>query len=547
MNPHNRPATEGRRARPSVAQMARIGLALIALTLCAANVNAQEDLSARMDGPADAVPWIPDVIQVADPYSGATALDHFAGPNSADQVGRLTAQLSNGDRLVVGLVPQFGQGNSPTGYWNLGLVRYNASNQRVPWSGPGVYGFYGDQYVVYPNTNQPFYKYVRDVKVRNGFIYVLVDEVTNQARTDLGRQDVRIVSFREDGSFASQWRIFGAAPEAVDHVDFYGAQMVVINPTRMIVAATAYDATGPFIAVTRLEILSNGAVSLDDDWGFGYGGEGSLNRWITYFPPVSFCGGGGAAGRCDVTAYYASVQNGFSVPTDFYVQGSVHVNGNDWDVMTAKISSDNGTLKAEYGGTGWGRVWFDDPGSSKKDIAAGIYVYQDEVYVAAQVARKCQDGIGVAKLNGASGGLVTAFGGTGKVVFGGQGSNAPVCIGGNNRDVPLAVSATGGRIGVVGYGNTQLVSSVRFDPMLAVVNAVDGSLLDFARHPGLRADGSRIGDGVLYSVYGGASPSSPFNVAGDGRDLSAGNTMSFLSGKYSPASLDRIFADGFGN
>ena len=84
--------------------------------------------------------------------------------------------------------------------------------------------------------------------------------------------------------------------------------------------------------------------------------------------------------------------------------------------------------------------------------------------------------------------------------------------------------------------------TTRFQTKDGVINAVDGSLIHSARHPVKRPDGSRLGDAVLYSVYGGPSPDSPFTVAGEGRDASAGNTLSFLSGRLG---LDSIFANGF--
>ena len=105
-------------------------------------------------------------------------------------------------------------------------------------------------------------------------------------------------------------------------------------------------------------------------------------------------------------------------------------------------------------------------------------------------------------------------------------------------------------IGVAGHEvskNYGIPVEIRVDPLLAVVNAVNGTVLDIDSHPVTRPDGSRYGDGALYGIYGGPSATSPFVVSGTGRDASTGNTMSYLSGRLIPVSSDRIFANGFNN
>lgn len=518
-------------------------LVAIVIGALAANVNADSIGIGKASGDLDmAVPWSPEVIEAIDAYvpspsfnGGRLGLDHFAASNSADIAGRVTAPLSNGDIVVAGLINR----NTSTGLWNIGLVRYNASGTRVAWANPAN-GYFGNNYAVYPNSTTPTYQYIRDIKVQNGFIYVLVD-VQLQTQTGLGRQNVRIVSFREDGSFHSDWGTFGyPVSGGTDAEDFYGSQMVPISSTQMIVVALTYDSVGPYVSVARLTILGNGAVSLDNGWGSPYGGGSSLNRLIRYYPPSGLC----TAPPCNAIPGYATRAVALAT-ADFYVAGSLQYTGTDWDPFVLKISSVDGQVKPEFSATGWRRYGFDQPNSSLEDRAAGLYVYQDEIYLAAQVAQKCHAGIGMAKINGASGALMSSFAGTGKMVFGGQG-DAAICFSGSAADMPYAITATGGRIGIVGYGRRQIPGLYNnVDPLLAVVDAVGGAVLDIALHPILRADGSRMGDGVFYSVYGGPNPTSPFTAAGDGRDASAGNTLSYLTGRFIPVSADRIFANGF--
>ncbi|MGH8174170.1 MAG: hypothetical protein ACREPX_13595, partial [Rhodanobacteraceae bacterium] len=324
------------------------------------------------------VPWLPEVIDLADRYvhdpslfGGTFGLDHFAGANSSDFAGWISAPLSNGDILTVGLVPAWGGADPANGLWNLGLVRYDGAGHRVAWPNAGNYGFFANQYLVYPNVDPPQYQYLRDVKVANGWIYVLVD-VQQQSKSGLGRQDVRIVQVREDGSSFTSWPTFGyAGSPDLDNVDFYGAQMVPMSAQMMIVAATGYDMAGGFVAVSRLAILPGGTVNQDPGWGDPYGGPGSFDQVRYYFPPDDYCAAGSL---CTVTASFAVKPTGFDFG-DFYVAGSRQYDGADWDPYALKISSLSGDPKPEFTPDGWSAAPFDQPDSNFTDYAEGLYVY----------------------------------------------------------------------------------------------------------------------------------------------------------------------------
>lgn len=535
-----------------------LGLAFLAgATL--AQAQQSRDLNAASTYSPD-TPWMPAVIAATDPYfpdpafnAGRLSLDHFADSNSLDQMGAVTAKLANGDMVVAGLVPDGASGGycgDGTKLCSIGLVRYSQTGQRRAWTNPGSNGRYTDQYVVYPQPGFNKFQYIRDVKLRGNFIDVMVDEPdVNHTALTLGHRNVRIVTFLDDGSFFGQWGIFGVpANSAVgDNEDFYGAQMVQISSTRMIAVATAYDSIGPYIAVTRLAILGNGAIGLDSSWGTSYGGGDGFNRIIRYYAPTAYCG----ASSCDATAGFVAQPEGPLVQAAVYIGASIHIGGNNWDPIVLKISPLSGNEITSFNSTGWSRVKFDDAQSNLNDRVAGLYVYGDEVYMAAQVSRACQDGIGLAKLVGATGADDTSFGVGGKVVYGGEGpGTGGLCnTFGSTKHVPFAISATGGRIGIAGYTRykeSAIGGTYQFDPMLAVVNAVNGSLLSLGSYPVKRPDGSRYGDAVLYGIYGGPNPTSPFTVSGNGRDASTGNTLSYVAGKLIPLSADRIFANNFG-
>ncbi len=503
-------------------------------------------------------PWTPDIVAAIDDYAidpgfngGRFVLDHFADASNLDQQGLVTANpYSNGDMVVAGLVPDGVGGGfcgDGTKLCSIGLVRYNAAGQRVPWPNPRQYGRDSNNYLVYPGASSTSkFQYLRDVNVRGGYIDVLVDEPDDlHPALTLGHRNVSIITFLTDGSLAGTTKVFGNASAAGDVVDFYGAQMVETTSGEVIVAATAYSGNGPFLVITRLKFNNNGVLIDDNSWGFPYGGSGP-NRVRSYDAPSSYCGGG----VCDVIAGYVTQPKGLAQSNDVYVAASIHISGTNWDPIALKISSVTGSVKPEFNGSGWSRAVFDDANSSLDDRATGLYVFVDDVYMAAQVSRKCFSGIGLAKINGATGAYSTSFGSGGKIIFGGQG-NAPVCFSPPDGDYSTAITGTsaGARIGIAGYRHHGILGlSNLYDPMLAVVNGVSGQVLDFNVHPVKRTDGSRYGDAVLYGIFNTtAGATSLFVVSGNGRDASAGNALSYVAGRLIPAPSDRIFASGFDN
>lgn len=546
-----------RQAHPPAITVRSAGWTAVAFILLASSWATARTGQPSYEDVSNFAPWNPDLVTAIDAYlpapsfnGGRLALDHFAAANNLDQQGLVTAQLANGDMVVAGLVPDGVVGGfcgDGTTLCSIGLVRYNSAGQRVVWSNPGENGRYLDNYSVFPNLTSLLqrYQYLRDVKVRGDRIDVLVDlPDRNIPGSPLGKHDVHVVTFLDTGQ---QWGVIsvfgqGAFGAPGDNEDFYGAQMVQTDSDAVIIAATGYDSVGSYVAITRMKIIDNNLYN-DADWGLPYGGS-SFTRLYRYPAPSDACAVP-INSRCNVTANYVA-RPVASTSAYVYVQGSVQYAGDDWNAVIMKVNSINGSRPTIFDGDGWVSIQFDQPVSSNKDIGAGLYVYQDEVYLAAQVARKCHDGIGVAKLNAVTGGLNTTFGSGGKIVFGGQG-NAQFCIGqGIGTPYPFAISATGGRIGIVGYESFRNLNNiVNIDPMLAVVNAADGTLIDFNSHPVKRADGSRYGDAVLYGIYGGPFPASAFTVSGNGRDASAGNTLSYVAGKLVPTSSDRIFGTGF--
>ncbi|MEO7431855.1 MAG: hypothetical protein ABIR62_07490, partial [Dokdonella sp.] len=316
------------RPRPSAYPLAALALIAVFLsgsaTAAMATSTVDGDSGTALDSPDNTDGSLQDRYRHAPSFNnGGDYPDHFASAPNADMIGLLTAPLGNGDIVVAGLVPNVGASgtcSNGTSRCNIGLVRYNASGVRVPWPDPAGFGFNGNQYVVYPNDVSVGYQYLRDLKVVNGTIYLLQDGF-NASQPGIGRQNVSIVSFFDNGRPRGSISVFGDAP--ADTEDFYGAQMVFLSGGRLIVTATDYDGTTSYLAAARLLVGANGGLNQDPTWGIAYPGSG--NRIIRYPANVPY------------TVAYATNQIGFPVQDDFYVAGSVTSQG-DSDVLVQKIS-----------------------------------------------------------------------------------------------------------------------------------------------------------------------------------------------------------------
>lgn len=82
---------------------------------------------------------------VIDPLfnGGAIKIDRFAGTSNANYHGRTSVRMANGDTVVVGSVPAYGQLEGVS--TNIGLVRYTPQGARVPWPTAGSFGFYNNR------------------------------------------------------------------------------------------------------------------------------------------------------------------------------------------------------------------------------------------------------------------------------------------------------------------------------------------------------------------------------------------------------------------
>jgi len=501
---------------------------------------------------------------VLDPgfNGGGFILDRFAGPNTANYRGRKVARSQNGDIIAVGLVPPYNQPDQPNGYFNIGLVRYDATGRRVAWAWNSAYGHYNNEYLIYPGGETsgqlpPRFTAVKDLKVFGKRIYVLVDN-----EPTAGDSNTHLLVFTDNG--ADSGRFLGhynmsTAPTIRE----YGAGLAVmpglltIAPDRLVVAMTQFDASGPYVTVRRYII--GGANPVEPDTAFGDNGS----RHISLTRAAGGCAPSAAVnGFCPLQAYsidighrglgsgaspiYIGAERQYSSPT---------ASSNDWDVAVIKLDS-NGTLQTSFGtgtgnggGNGFAFVQFER--GRMEDRIRGIHVrttglglpnspYRDELYVVASISQECAAGVGIGKLD-ASGQFVSSFGAYGKVRFGGwdDPGDAQACAV-YNATRPFAVARAGDTLAIAGQSDAYVWGDFLPSAAVGFVDIDDGSVLPGFTHAVTPPWASFPSTSTLYGII--ANDDGSFTVTGDAGDTSTGNTLLFATARITS---DSIFADGF--
>ncbi|MBO9662062.1 hypothetical protein [Dokdonella sp.] len=540
----------------------RIARAILCLALPAVAIAAAAEEPLVPDAPT-----APE-LQVAGGYTldpgfndGAFFLDRFAGPDSANYRGRKLVRLPNGDVVVVGLVPAYNQPDPPDGQFHIGLVRYNATGQRVAWSFASSYGNFGNQYLIYPGSNlsgqlTPRFTAVKDVKAIGDRIYIMVDHTP-----DGGSRDVQLLIFSdasgETGRFLGHFTLF-TSPFNED-----GAEMALFSsgtiggaPYKLLAAATVYGGSGNYVRLSRFNV--GGTTTFEGDSAFGTNGTS-----IAFlFQNSGGCSTAVAtAGACPLIARSLAVGfRGFTGSGPIYVgaerqYSTTSATSNDWDAAVVKFSS-SGDLDTSFGGStgagsgnGFAFVQFDR--GTKEDRNRGIAVrtlglgipaspYRDEVYVVASVAQACASGTGVGKLD-QDGNYVATFGDNGKLRFGGwdDPSDAQACAVYGPAS-PLAVARDGATLAIAGQDDAEVQADFIPSAAVAFVDADSGAVAQRFASAIRPPSGTFPSSSALYGIV--ANGDGSFSVAGDARDSSTGNTLMYATARVG---RDVIFRDGF--
>ncbi|MEO5627029.1 MAG: hypothetical protein ABIQ70_13565 [Dokdonella sp.] len=456
--------------------------------------------------------------------------------NGGNAYGRSITRLANGDTLVASLGPPCNGADQSNGMFNVGIERFSASGQHLTFPNAGS-SCGGD--IAYPDDAASTYQYIRDIKDFNGTIYVMVDYAFSS--TD---EDSHILSFHEDGSFVQAVRAFQTT------MSEFGASLVPYQDgggNNFITAvATVYAPGAPHIRLTNFKVNANGILSQNTGYGTNGFADESVNTCIQPHPCFS-----GAARA--VAKQYSNLAP--AIGPDIYIVGEIQ-----WNVVSGAVQDfnaivmdvhANGSLNGSFGtgeNPGVAMVAFNEE-DQFEDHGHAIAVapscagncLTDDIWIVDEARTHCGIAVGVAKLDDA-GHFVTSFGTGGELVFGGQ-LGAPLC-GGTIQEHPEGLVFDGARLGIVGFEARHFGASFFVDPILAVVDAAEGGLIDFRTQPFFNLLGgnpplARWGDGSLFDVM--ANGDGTFTAAGQVHD-DFFNVWNFAAARFGN---DSIFANGF--
>ena len=501
---------------------------------------------------------------VADPgfNNGRFYTDAFAGAPDF-RAGKKIVKADNGDVIVAGIVPPV-SGDAANGA--IGLVRYDATGVRRPWSNAGDNGHFDDQYVVYPCPGTSRCRDVKDLKLFGSRLYVLVDSdrwrLTAQPPFGLRfygyGSDVFV--FGTDGSYQNATAIDGEP--AADPDDFRtvagGGIALYDNMAFPTVTSLVYAGTG----------FTDGAGPHRPRFGkFTVDGDGSLTTDTAIMEPNpgNQCP---ASAPCELLDVALGGRSGTSPPR-IYLSGSKWHPGPPpgtigwdagWDYFVMNVNSSGTPGSNLYDG------WVSTEGIGSESGGRGIAVKpgflsgSDEIFVMANVVQRCKGGIAVIK-HGQDGTFATDFGSAGRVRYGGSDEgDGQVCdpnymVGAIRADWPTDIAYADGKIGVVGlniYGagrcDEDPCPEDNVDGELAVIDATNGAIESWRGYaysdtPG----GARSRHNGFWGVV--ASADGTFTATGDVRRFESAPAGQRYTQEYATLRLaaqgDRIFANGF--
>lgn len=374
-----------------------------------------------------------------DPYDadfdflgGSYFDDAFAGNSSANGIhrrGDKVAMQANGDIVVAARVSHLnGDGNSRS---NLGLVRYTQSGVRKIWNDvQPAYGHYGNQYVIYPNIDDPMTGNISALIATSDKLVVVLNEPKLTGPLLLS-QHAYVYVFSNEGQFLSR-RALDDDPDqhvmARDAVHFQSdgdhlvvvATKVLMGNTSQILRRFRIQADGQLVPLT--DMVSVIDTACDDPT------RTCTSRAIT----VAHRGEG-----LSPMLYLALAIRNQTPPSDH-------------DITVVRIDMDGVRDPA------WdpmNRIWAVSESGGLNDVPVGVVVHTtgsgtvaapfvDTLYVAAQVDDACMKHGAIVRLNHAGDSATITR-------FGGHREGGP-CPESGWHDTPLGLTMDGDLLAVVG-------------------------------------------------------------------------------------------------
>jgi hypothetical protein len=474
---------------------------------------------------AQAAPYVIDPLFNA----GAVKVDRFAGTSNANYHGRKSVRMPNGDVVVAGSVPAYGQLDGVS--TNIGLVRYTPQGARVPWPTAGSFGFFNNEYVIWPNSSTTAYfgriTSVVDMLLIRSRICVLAAYQTGAERF------FGVECFRSDGLKLGSYPHFVVGynqdPVGVAMYDTGAGFKVVVasrkensNPNGPIDGC--YDGGNDCVILTQYNVTDAPGASSDGLW---YEDTVFGQPWA-----------GGGAGSVSVQSIAIGTRG--DLEPYIYTASTLTHNGiqrvriHKWDSAGNPIQTINPVFRGVSNRAEHNPIVTVEqvPGSS-------AYHY---VYIAASVDEQCQPGTGVAKY-ASTGFSASGFGTSGVLMMGGNDSawetqDCAFAV----AATPLAMTVADGVLAIAGYGLLYYEPS-NYEPdksgLLGILrkdNGVQLSLRGYAMY-----SNQWIGSTSFYGVT--ATGNGAFMLSGDADESGDGAKLMFGSARIGPP--DKIFANGY--
>ncbi len=464
--------------------------------------------------------------------NGQIYTDRFGANNgdSTDKYAHKVVRLSNGDVVMVGLVPKLGATANPAygiGY-NIGLVRYNAEGVKQKWA--HAWPEYTDStksYYVVPNkdvfSSTGSYSSIDDVKEHNGRIYVLARRYHSETNHTT---DVIVLSFDVDSSPWDFYPVFWSSQYSEWGVGMHFYNSGGLNRLTVVVGRTV--SRGKYETwMERIVVDGNGSFNVDTS----FGDNGILN----VSPP--------SCDRCKPVAMDGS----FIHPGVTYIAGNNMTDSINQDGYLIKLDK-NGAMDTSFSNAGFRYIWFSGPVNIMKatdavnDIVVGTNMSgsADDIYVLATVENKCNtSSAGVAKFTYLGEPDMTFGAANGQLLFGGGGSDPPDCVAFTST-TPRAMAVNKNRLAIVGYSTLNFLGHWG-GPSFSVVDKDIGYVSSHFMFEPTGVDiGPNGGDGASYFNSVVANVDS-FYVGGRAKDVANNHRNVPMTARVR---ADRIFGNG---
>ena len=485
---------------------------------------------------------------------GRYTYDHFG--NNIDSlynfVGRKSVRLSNGDIVIAGTVPP--RMTDPDNYneniRTIGLVRRDASGNRVAWSNPGSAAI-GNDFVIRPALESARITAVKDMVALGNFIIVLAENWNGSNVHNTG-----IYVFGTDGSYKTGYTVDSAS--ASERL-VWGSGLAIHSP----ITFPAQDPTLIYIGRKKASTSANERIAFRRYTISGTGTPSpqtplTLLENAFHCRPSTHCsasgiawGGGNLAGGNHPRLYITGARQGNACPEP--------VCGFSQDAFVSQISPTDGSFIGEF------MVFGDVSGNAVRGrglaIRAGFGIPggTDDIFVVSEVERQCKNGAVIhARLN--VGGQQPSTGW--HKYIGGYDSPGGACVITNRTTLPIAIEYQDGRVAAVGYSYFRPITfptptqEDTVDGFAVVLEAATGALVSpttNASNPEPKlyrwsdAGESRIGHSGVHDVV--ASGNGSFTLVGDIRHPIDDDNYVFAGlQRFASLRIDErtdIFSDGF--